>query len=105
MGPLSDAEMTQRLGASAQIRKYAEDVDRESARERLAARVTGVDAVRVPPGPVPAPSPEGSRGAPKPPPSAFDKILKSPVVRSVAGQLTRGILGALMGSARRRSSW
>jgi hypothetical protein len=67
--------------------------------------VAGVDAVREPPGSVPAPSPGGSRPGGKPAPSTFDKILKSPVVRSVAGQLTRGILGALMGSARRRSSW
>jgi len=108
MGPLTDAEMAQRLGASAQIRKYAEDVDRESARERLAARATGVDAIQVPSGggsgTRPAPSPGGGRGAPKPEPSTFDKILKSPVTRSVAGQLTRGILGALLGG-RRRSSW
>ncbi|HEY6107503.1 MAG TPA: helicase HerA-like domain-containing protein [Gemmatimonadales bacterium] len=103
MGPLTESEMTQRLGGSAQIRKYAEDVDRESARERLAARATGVDAISVPPGPVPAGSSGGSRGAAKPPPSTFDKILKSPVTRSVAGQLTRGILGALLG--RRRSGW
>ncbi|HSD32603.1 MAG TPA: helicase HerA-like domain-containing protein [Gemmatimonadales bacterium] len=97
MAPLTEAEMTQHLGGSAQIRKYAQDVDRESARERLAARATGVDAIRVPQG-------EGSsRGAAKPPPSTFDKILKSPVTRSVAGQLTRGILGALLG--KRRSGW
>jgi DNA helicase HerA-like ATPase len=107
MGPLSDAEMAQRLGASAQIRKYAEDVDRESARERLAARVTRVGPAA--PAPAPAPGPPPSRapsgGAARQPPGAFEQILRSPVVRTVAGQLTRGILGALMGSARRRSSW
>jgi DNA helicase HerA-like ATPase len=105
MAPLTEGEMTQHLGGSAQIRKYAEDVDRESARERLAARTTGVDAIRVPggEGPVSAPSSGRPRGTAKPPPSTFDKILKSPVTRSVAGQLTRGILGALLG--RRRSGW
>jgi DNA double-strand break repair helicase HerA and related ATPase len=105
MAPLTEGEMAQHLGASAQIRKYAEDVDRESARERLAARTTGVDAIRVPEGegPVSAPSSGRPRGTAKPPPSTFDKILKSPVTRSVAGQLTRGILGALLG--RRRSGW
>jgi DNA double-strand break repair helicase HerA and related ATPase len=103
MAPLTEGEMAQHLGSSAQIRKYAQDVDRESARERLAARATGVDAIQVPPGPAQAPSSGGSRGAAKPPPSTFDKILKSPVTRSVAGQLTRGILGALLG--RRRSGW
>lgn len=105
MAPLTEGEMAQHLGASAQIRKYAQDVDRESARERLAARATGVDAIRVPAGegPVSAPSSGRSRGAAKPPPSTFDRILKSPVTRSVAGQLTRGILGALLG--KRRSGW
>ena len=106
MAPLSEAEMAQHLGSSAQIRKYAQDVDRESARERLAARATGVDAIQVPPGPGSAPGGGRPRGAAKEPPSTFDKILKSPVTRTVAGQLTRGILGALLGGgARRRSSW
>jgi DNA helicase HerA-like ATPase len=95
MGPLTDAEMAQRLGASAQIEKYAQDIDRESAREMLAARV-------APPG-VPAPAP--SRSGAKPAPGAFEKILHSPVARSVATQLTRGILGALLGSGRRRAGW
>lgn len=99
----TDAEMAQRLGASAQIKKYAQDIDRESAREMLAARVAPPAA----PGPstpgVPAPAP--SRGGAKPAPGAFERILKSPVARSVANQLTRGILGALLGSGRRRSGW
>jgi len=105
MAPLSEAEMTQRVGASAQIRKYAQDIDRESAREMLAARVApppapGPIAPRAPAGPAPLP-----RGGARQPPGAFEKILKSPMARSVATQLTRGILGALLGSGRRRSSW
>jgi hypothetical protein len=107
MGPLSDAEMAQRLAASAQVKQYAQAVDRESAREMLSARAVGAapataGSARAPaPAPVPAPS----RGAAKPEPGAFEKILKSPTVRTVAGQLTRGILGALLGKGRRRSSW
>jgi hypothetical protein len=95
MGPLTDAEMAQRVAASAQIKKYAQDIDRESAREMLAARA-------APPG---APAPAPSRGGAKPAPGAFERILHSPVARSVATQLTRGILGALLGSGRRRSGW
>ncbi|MGH9025960.1 MAG: helicase HerA-like domain-containing protein, partial [Acidimicrobiia bacterium] len=38
MGPLSDAELAQRL-TTPQVRKYATGMDRESAREMLAARV------------------------------------------------------------------
>jgi hypothetical protein len=96
--------MAQRLAASAQIKKYAQDIDRESAREMLAARVAPPAAT---PGPSTssAPAPASSRGGAKPGPGAFEKILKSPVVRSVATQLTRGILGALLGSGRRRSGW
>jgi len=107
MGPLSDAEMAQRLGASAQVKQYAEAVDRESAREMLAERATGT--APAPAGsaraPAPAPAPAPSRGAARSPSGAFEKILRSPTVRTVAGQLTRGILGALLGKGRRGSSW
>jgi DNA helicase HerA-like ATPase len=103
MGPLTDAEMAGRLAASAQIRKYAQAVDRESARELLAARAGGPTAAgRERPAPPPAPAPR--RGA-KPAPSPIEQILKSPVARSVAGQLTRGLLGALLGGAKKRSRW
>ena len=101
MGPLTDAEMAQRVAASAQIKKYAQDIDRESAREMLAARV----APPAGPSTQNAPAPAPSRGGAKPAPGAFERILKSPVARSVATQLTRGILGALLGSGRRRSGW
>ena len=40
MGPLTDAEMAQRLASSAQVKEYATAIDRESARELLAKRVT-----------------------------------------------------------------
>jgi DNA double-strand break repair helicase HerA and related ATPase len=103
MGPLTEAELAQRLGASAQIRKYARDIDRESARERLAARATGAGPATAAPAPSPPRAPSG--GAARQPPGAFEQILRSPVVRTVAGQLTRGILGALIGPTRRRSSW
>src|SRR6478672_7244993 len=38
MGPLTDDEMQQRLASSAQVRRYATAVDRESAREMLSER-------------------------------------------------------------------
>jgi len=75
MGPLTDDELRQRTAASEQVRRYAEDVDRESAREILAGRQ---------------------------PPSAFEAILKSPVTRTVAGTITRTLMGALLGPSRRR---
>ncbi|MFN2601318.1 MAG: helicase HerA-like domain-containing protein [Gemmatimonadaceae bacterium] len=108
MGPLADSDLKQRIDSSAQVRKYATAIDRESARERLAARVAPQaaaptsDAGQQPQWqPAPAPAPKG--GA-KRPPSTFDQILKSPVTRTVAGVVTRGIMGALLGSRSRRSS-
>jgi DNA helicase HerA-like ATPase len=109
MSPLPDAEFAQRVSGSAQVRKYAQAIDRESARERLAARVAPQPSQQATgqPGPqwTPAPAPvqPAARGA-KQPPTTFEQIMKSPVTRTVAGAVTRGIMGALLGSSRRRSS-
>jgi DNA helicase HerA-like ATPase len=40
MGPLTGPELAQRLAASAQFKEYAQPIDRESARELLAQRMT-----------------------------------------------------------------
>jgi DNA helicase HerA-like ATPase len=100
MGPLTEAEFAQRLSGSAQVAKYVEAVDRESARESLA----GAEPSPTAPASVPGPgAPRTTAGrTPKPPPSALEEILKSPVTRTVAGQLTRGLLGALLGPPSRR---
>jgi DNA helicase HerA-like ATPase len=108
MSPLPDAELAQRVSNSPQVREYAQPVDRESARERLATRVTAAPAATTAKEasqwqPMPASAPVQRRGA-KEPPSAFEQIMKSPVTRTVAGAVTRGIMGALLGSPRRRSS-
>jgi uncharacterized protein len=102
MGPLTDDELQQRLASSAQVRKYATAIDRESAREMLSARAaaaapdqdesddeTAQQAER-------APAPRTRAG--KEPPSTFEQVLKSPMARTVAGTITRGLMGALMGS-------
>jgi DNA helicase HerA-like ATPase len=102
MGPLTDAELSQRLSSSLLVRKYASAIDRESAREMLAARAAAA-------APVAQPSRQGFPGAQQPaprgraakePPTAFEQILKSPVTRTVAGAITRGLMGALLGSVR-----
>jgi hypothetical protein len=106
MGPLTDAELAQRLQASAQVKKYAQAVDRESAEEKLAAKA-------APEAPAPAGTGRGpARGAPSGDESTLDKVLNSPVTKSVArtvavavaGTLVRGVMGALLGSPRRRRS-
>ena len=114
MGPLTDAEMAQRLASSAQVKEYATAVDRESAREMLAKRVApagqtadgGDGASQAASGPAPARA--GGR-APKPEPSTFEKVMNSPLTRTVAGVVARGIMGALLprkrSSSSRRSVW
>jgi DNA helicase HerA-like ATPase len=105
MSPLPDADLAQRISSSPQVREYAKAVDRESARERLASRVSpqADPAQQGEWKPAPAPAPTAPRGA-KPPPSTFEQVLKSPLTRTVAGTITRGIMGALLGTRRRSSS-
>jgi len=107
MGPLTDAEMAQRLSSSAQVKEYAAAIDRESAREMLAKRVApAAQPAGAPDGASPAAGPaaparSGGR-APKPEPSTFEKVMNSPLTRTVAGVVARGIMGALL--PRRSSS-
>jgi hypothetical protein len=66
----------------------------------LAARV-GAAPAEAPAGAGPVFAPAPRRGA-KEPPSAIEQVLKSPLTRTVAGQITRGLLGALLGAPPRR---
>jgi DNA helicase HerA-like ATPase len=101
MGPMTDSELAQRLGASQQVKEYAAAIDRESAREMLAARLAPAGAGGSE-GDLDREAPAPARRGTKPPPSAFEEILKSPLTRSVASQITRGLMGALLGAAPRR---
>lgn len=141
MGPLADAEMQQRISTSVQVKRYAEDIDRQSAREMLEDRAAPDAAppaaappqdapppppapgqyqyqrqqqaaaaggppqyqyqrAQQPPAPPPPPAPRGR--APREEPGMFEKVLKSGVARSVATQVTRGLMGALLGTPSRR---
>jgi uncharacterized protein len=112
MSPLPDDELARRVSTSRQVSEYAQPIDRESARERLAARVAAAPAPpaaeaqapwqQAPSEPSAPPVRAGRRSA-KEPPSTFEQVLKSPVARTVAGAVTRGIMGALFGAPRRRS--
>ena len=95
MGPLSESEMMVRLAASEQVRRYATDVDRESAHEMLTSRMRASEAE------APAPAATTRRSERKEPDSTFERVLKSPVARTVAGQIVRSIMGAMLGSPRR----
>jgi DNA helicase HerA-like ATPase len=105
MGPLTPAEVAPLL-QSEQVRRYAAAVDRESAYEILGQRIapdaTANDNAQPEAAPAPAPSARRSK-------SKWDDVLRSPVARTVATQVTRGLMGALLGKPpprrRRRSAW
>lgn len=110
MGPLTEPEMQQRLGASAQVKEYAQAVDRESARELLAARMTGDaagrggDAGEVAKDSEAARPARGARDAAEA--GGLAGMLNSPLVKTIAGraatQVMRGVMGALLGPPPRR---
>jgi len=112
MGPLTDAELQTAMASSAQVRRYAQDIDRDSAREMLERRAAPAAEAKAAPAPhgMPradpgagyptrreAPAPRGRE--PKPQPSTFEQVLKSPVARTAMTTLTRGLMGALLGAA------
>ncbi|MBV6520168.1 MAG: hypothetical protein MNPFHGCM_00273 [Gemmatimonadaceae bacterium] len=89
MGPLTDAEWPQRLNTP-QIRKYAQAVDNESAREMLAARLADTDDA-APTGRDPAPA--GSGGG------LLSQIFGSSIGRSVLRTAAVAITGTLVRDA------
>ncbi len=108
MSPMAAEERARRLAASAQVKEYAQAVDRESAREMLAARMSaGAGAGAAPD------SGSFDREMPKSPAAAAGGLLEglagalnSPLVKTIAGRATtqvmRGVMGALLGTPPRR---
>ncbi|HEX6038690.1 helicase HerA-like domain-containing protein, partial [Longimicrobium sp.] len=121
MGPLTPEELGQRLAASEQVRKYAAEIDRESAREMLEARAARAqeaeaeeakdDFPDVPRGgrtprrpsaddaPRSRSSSGGGRGRQQK--STLEKVLGAPATKSFARTLARGLIGALLGGKKR----
>jgi len=77
MGPLTEAELVQRVGASMQVKKYAQAIDRESAEEKLAAHAD-----------VETPAAAQSAGEPGWL-SRVGRVLSSPRVQSVLTSIVR----------------
>jgi hypothetical protein len=112
MGPLTEPEFNARLASGALVRKYQEDLDRESAREKLEALAAGraqaaADAAREEEDEAPAratraASRSSAGRAPRAEKSTIEKLANSSVTRAVATTLVRGLLGALLGPTRRR---
>lgn len=111
MSPMPDAELAECNAKSRQVQEYAKPVDRESAREMLTARAVPPVATSSSDGTIldmpayvpPGAKPPVSRRAVKEPPTRMEQIMKSPMARTVAGTITRGLMGALLGTPRRRS--
>jgi hypothetical protein len=105
MSPLAEPELRQALERSAQVKEYATAQDPVSARELLLERMA--------PAAQGAPSPQGGTTATPTPAvavggvlAALGAALNSPLGRMIAGrattQVTRGLMGALLGPAPRR---
>jgi DNA helicase HerA-like ATPase len=96
MGPLTELELRGCL-ATPQVQKYARAIDRDSAREKLERADAGAAAASAP-----------ARGAAKGAAASTGvgetivEALNSPVARTIAGAITRGLMGALLGPPRRR---
>jgi DNA helicase HerA-like ATPase len=95
MAPLEPGELAPRL-STPQVRRYAEAVDRDSAEEKLARQreAAQTDPARD--------APAGGGRAAAPERSRLAQVLNSPLARTVAGAVTRGLMGAILGPARRR---
>jgi DNA helicase HerA-like ATPase len=109
MAQIDPAAQQQAVTASPLQPKYGAPVDRESAYERLTARLAKPAAPAAGPAPAPAPAPSAEKkpaparkaARPREEPSALDAVLKSPAFRSftrsaasaLGREITRGIFG------------
>ena len=94
MAPLTELELRGCL-ATPLVQKYAAALNRDSAAEKLARK----DAP-APPGP--AGASESRRESRAEEGTSIADMLNSPLARTVAGAITRGLMGALLGPTRRR---
>jgi hypothetical protein len=112
MGPLAEDERRPLLGTE-QVRRYARAIDRDSAHEMLTRRMRPAPEPEREPEPDIAPRGEinDEFGTPETPFDAppraepedggpgWGEILNSPLARTIANQVTRGLMGALLGGA------
>ncbi len=97
MDTITDTELAAIVSASSLVGKYNETIDRQSAYEMLSAKIQPEEPV-----------PDKATRKKAEPPSTLEKIVSSPVTRqigrTVAREITRGLLGVLgISSTRRRS--
>ena len=109
MAPTPTDQMEASVKASPLAAKYVDTIDRESAREMLAARLTaGAQAAEQaqqnagPPAPQYEPAPGASRQRRGKEKSVVEGLINSPMVRDLARTASREIFRGLFGTARRR---
>ncbi len=103
MAPMAQADQDAVIAASPLLAEYGQAVDRDSAYERLLAKVT--PEPEEPPEPderAEAREPEPRPRAEKPEESTVDKVLGSSVFKQFARSAGREITRSLFGTARRR---
>jgi DNA helicase HerA-like ATPase len=104
MAPSPDALLDQTIASSPIAAKYAEVADRESAYEKLAARVRAAPAEEAPKA-SPDPTPAKKAAAPKEDPGLVEQVVKSSAfksaLRSAGTVIGREISRSLFGTRRR----
>ena len=111
MAPSDDATVAQAVAGSAVGQKYAEVADRDSAYEKLQARLAAAPTPAEEPAPTPAPraepkAPPAAKRQPKEEPGVVEQVVQSSAFRSMmrsAGTVIgREITRSIFGTARRR---
>ena len=93
MGPVTPEERASLVGQSPVNAAYAQEVNRESAFEKLKARTEATTAATPPPAAKPAPRPSNR--------ASTAEILVNSVVRAAGSQIGREIMRGLLGSLKR----
>jgi uncharacterized protein len=102
MAPMPEDERARRMASSQQVQEYAQAVDRESARELLARRIEAAQAQAAQDAPAERAEVPKPRGRVREEKSTLEKVANSPLTRTIAGAVTRGLMGALLGKPPRR---
>ena len=91
MASISDSELNAAVSSSLLVKKYGEEIDRESAYEMLTAKLHQASTN--------AGTPSQAQAAQRPGKSTFEKVISDPITRqigrTVAREVTRGLLGVL----------
>ncbi|MFN2503352.1 MAG: helicase HerA-like domain-containing protein [Acidimicrobiales bacterium] len=95
MGAIEPEAVDRAARDSALWEKYAEEVDRESAREKLASRLAESAAAEAPKGQAPPPKPAQPKGKGKGKDNPVVGYLKSREGRSMLNTVARGVFGLL----------